>query len=62
MKPFQQLVQAKLEAQGGQEEAAKLWKSLWAAYEKGGPEQLEALVNELVDSPDSEDGEDSDEG
>jgi hypothetical protein len=44
-------VAAKLAAQRGGEEAAELWKRLWAAYEQGGFERVEALLGELLEQP-----------
>jgi hypothetical protein len=46
-------VAAKLAAQRGNEEAAALWKRLWAAHEKGGAEGVEALLGGLLESPDA---------
>jgi hypothetical protein len=48
-------VAAKLAAQRGNEDAAALWKKLWAAHEKGGAEGVEALLSELLESPEAED-------
>lgn len=44
-------VAAKLAAQRGNEDAAALWKKLWAAHEKAGVEGVEALLGELLESP-----------
>jgi hypothetical protein len=46
-------VAAKLAAQRGNEDAAALWKKLWAAHEKAGVEGVEALLGQLLESPDA---------
>ncbi len=51
-------VAAKLEAQRGNKEAAALWKKLWAAYEKRGPEGVQELLESLLDPPDADVGDD----
>lgn len=53
-------VAAKLAAQRGNEDAVALWKKLWASHEKGGAEGVEALLDELIESPEDErEGDDS---
>jgi hypothetical protein len=56
---LEKAVAAKLAAQRGHEEAAALWKKLWAAYEKGGVDGAQDLLADLFDSPD--DGDDAEE-
>jgi hypothetical protein len=57
---LEKAVAAKLAAQRGQEEAALLWKKLWAAYEKGGVEGAQAALSKLLDDPtDDETAEDA---
>ena len=51
---LEKTVAAKLAAQRGQEEAAALWKKLWSAYEKGGVEEAQAFLGDLLDDPDDE--------
>lgn len=48
-------VAAKLAAQRGQEDAALLWKKLWAAYEKGGIEGAQTALSKLLDDPSADD-------
>ncbi len=56
---LEKAVAAKLAAQRGQEEAAQLWKKLWAAYEKGGVEGAQAALSKLLDDPSVEETEDA---
>jgi hypothetical protein len=51
MSAIDDVVAAKLAAERGGGDAAELWRQLWAAYEKGGAEAVEALVGGLVDDP-----------
>jgi hypothetical protein len=51
MSAIDDVVARKLAAERGGEEAAELWAQLWAAYEKGGGEAVEALVGGLLDDP-----------
>jgi hypothetical protein len=52
---LEQYVAAKLAAQRGNEDAAALWKRLWAAYEKGGEDGARELLGELLDDPEAKD-------
>jgi hypothetical protein len=52
---IEKAVKAKLAAQRGGEEAAALWKGLWALYEQGGAGAVEIGLRELRELPDGAD-------
>ncbi len=54
MTSLQEAVSARLAAQPGQEEAAALWKELWAAFETGGAEGAQECLSELMTDPQDE--------
>jgi hypothetical protein len=57
---LEKAVAAKVAAQRGNEDAAALWRRLWSAYEQRGAEGVEALLGELLESPEAEgEGEDA---
>jgi hypothetical protein len=47
-------VTERLSAQRGQADALALWRELWAAYEAGGPEAAQALLDGKLELPDDE--------
>lgn len=57
MKTIDSAVRAKLQAQVGQDKALALWESLWTAYEAGGMDGAQALIESLLESPEAEEGE-----
>ncbi len=51
MKTVDIAVTSRLRADGGNEDAAKLWKALWAAYESGGAVSAKAHLSALCELP-----------
>lgn len=56
MRSIGDAVEEKLVAQRAGDDAAALWKKLWALHEQGGPQAVEAYLRRLVEPPDADAG------
>lgn len=58
MSTIPEAVAARIRAQKEHKDVLALWERLWAAYEKGGADEIERTLDELIQWPNGDEAED----